>query len=80
MGKQIKIEDNCFARVIEKDEKEDKVIIKLSNKNIETINVKNIFENNTVLRNAYTGETAEVKDNKVEFKGINSVILVEMAD
>jgi glycosidase len=79
-GKQIDLGDNTYARTYEKDGITDKVVVKLSNEAISTVNVAGIFEDETKVRNAYTGEEKFVKAGTVEFSANNKVILVEGVD
>lgn len=72
-GTQKTIAPNTFVRHYQ----EDTTIIKLTNDTLTTINVRNIFNNNTTLRNAYTGETVQVIDHQVSFHPTHSLVVIE---
>lgn len=79
-GEHKKINDSpyIFSRVYNNDEINDKVICVIGAKEETNIDVSSIFEDGAIVRDAYTGNTAKVKNGKVVFKPHkNGVILIE---
>lgn len=67
-----------FSRVYKNDEINDEVICVIGAKEETNIDVSSIFEDGAIVRDAYTGNTAKVKNGKVVFKSHkNGVILIE---
>lgn len=72
----------AFTRTYNKNGVTDKVacVIGASNNANVTVTVSSVFPNGTLVRNAYDGTTATVKDGKVAFNsGAHGTILIEVA-
>ena len=79
-GDHKKISDSpyTFSRVYNKNGIIDKVVCVICAENKVTVDVSSVFENETKVRDAYTGNSTTVKDGKISFKPHkNGVILIE---
>ncbi|PWJ34226.1 alpha-amylase family glycosyl hydrolase [Sediminitomix flava] len=76
-GIQTSIGENTFLREYDKNGHRDRVIIKLTEDELSVVELRDIYEEGTQLRNAYSGEIAKVEDGKVAFKSVNQVLLIE---
>ena len=69
-----------FSRIFEKDSYQDHVLVGLDlPKGKKSVNVSEVFENGDMLRDAYSNQTAEVKEGKVEFDSEFDILLLEKA-
>lgn len=76
-GTQRLIAENTFLRIYKQGNFTDKVIIKIAKKGEHTVTVKDIFPDDTQLRNAYSGESAIVKNGQVKFQSESGIMLIE---
>lgn len=79
-GQQIGLTDTIFARTYDGVVGKDTVIICVNQEGQVEVPVKGYFKNKSVVRNAYTGETAIVKGGKALLTAENGLILVEQAN
>lgn len=81
-GQHAKISDSpyAFSRIYDKDGVSDKVVCVIGAKDKTEVDVSSVFSDGETLRDAYTGDTAKVKNGKVKFTADkNGVILIEQA-
>ncbi|GAB5400191.1 MAG: hypothetical protein Aureis2KO_17760 [Aureisphaera sp.] len=66
-----------FSRMYSSDAYEDKVVVSLDNPNDKVISTGNVFQDGTQLRDAYSGQTVEVKEGRVSFSSEYDIVLLE---
>lgn len=80
-GTQDDLGNNFYGRQYSKGGVTDKVIIGVAQSGTVTVNVSSYFSDGTLLRDAYTGDTATVSGGSVSFSvGANGVVLIEEAN
>ncbi|MCH9661323.1 MAG: alpha-amylase [Bacteroidetes bacterium] len=69
-----------FSRKYNKDGFKDEVVIALHSLPEKSIQVSSVFKENTVLRDAYSGQEVIVKDGSVQFTSAYDVVLLELGN
>lgn len=77
LGRQTTLKDKTYSRHYQQDGKEDRVVIKIAATKETDVYLGDLFQENTQVRNAYTGESCLVKNHQAHFKVENNIVLVE---